>query len=63
MFDFEAFASPEVFDNVDGGFGFVGGAYGSEIEFRPRREDLARTSFADISQCDPPGTPAPRTAR
>ena len=49
VFDFEAFASPEVFDNVDGGFGFVGGAYRSAVTFQPEYRDLSRTAFVDTA--------------
>lgn len=51
VFDFEAFAVPEVFGNVAGGFGFVGGAYRSEASFRPDPRDLSRTTFVDTSSC------------
>ena len=45
VFDFEVLAAADVFDNVMGGFGFVGGGYASSITFRTERSDLSRAGF------------------
>ena len=53
--DFEALAAAEVFDNVEGGFGFVGSAYRSAVVIRPAYRDLPQTNFVDTaSQCRRP---------
>ena len=51
VFDFEALAALEVFDNVAGGFGFVGGSYRTRPSFDPDPRDLRRTRFVDRSDC------------
>ena len=49
VFDFEALASPEVFGNVDGGFGLVGAAYPATFTFLPSQNDLSRTTFVNTT--------------
>ena len=54
VFDFEVLAAPEAFGNVEGGFGFVGAGYRSELTFLPVSQDLTRAGFFSVGSLCPP---------
>ena len=56
VFDFEALAASEVFDNVEGGFGFVGAGYPAEVTFFPVPREIGGANFFDTAAlCARPG--------
>ena len=46
IFDPEVLIDPEVFGNVDGGFGFIGAAYESALTWQPTPDELSGTPFS-----------------
>ena len=53
--DFESLAAPEILDTVEGGFGFIGGAYRTRITFDVAHSDLPFTGFVDTRTGPPLG--------